>query len=49
MLDWLVHNAYRLNLNGESMGETNLGLTAAASSEQQGNVVRRYVTSAWIE
>ncbi len=33
ILDRLVHNAYRLNLNGESMRKKRLGLTATASSE----------------
>ena len=33
ILDRLVHNAYRLNLNGESMRKKPLGLTATASSE----------------
>ena len=33
ILDRLVHNAYRLNLNGESMRKTKLGLTATGLSE----------------
>ena len=33
ILDRFVHNAYRLNLNGESMRKKRLGLTATASSE----------------
>ncbi len=33
ILDRLVHNAYRLNLNGESMRKKRLALTATASSE----------------
>ena len=33
ILDRLVHNAHRLNLNGESMRKTKLGLTATGLSE----------------
>ena len=33
ILDRLVHNAYRLNLNGESMRKKRLGLTATGLSE----------------
>ena len=33
ILDRLAHNTYQLNLNGESMRKTKLGLAATASSE----------------
>ena len=33
ILDWLIHNAYRLNLNGESIRKKRLGLTATGLSK----------------
>ena len=45
ILDWLIHNAYRLNLNLESIRKKRLGLTAAGLSEQHGvtrQVLRRF-------